>query len=64
MPWGMDAIANLTGQPVTSVPCGLTDDGLPVGVQLMGRRFADAVVLNAAASFERHVPTRPILVGY
>jgi Asp-tRNA(Asn)/Glu-tRNA(Gln) amidotransferase A subunit family amidase len=59
VPWGMDAVANLTGQPVTSVPCGLTGGGLPVGVQFMGRRFADATVLAAAATFERFVPKRP-----
>ena len=28
--WGMDSVANLTGQPATSVPTGITDDGLPV----------------------------------
>lgn len=50
--WGMDAVANLTGQPVTSVPCGLTRGGLPVGMQFMGRRFDDAKVLSAAATFE------------
>ncbi len=59
MPWGMDTIANLTGQPVTSVPCGLADGGLPVGVQIMGRRSSDALVLAAAATFERHVTTPP-----
>jgi len=57
--WGMDSVANLTGQPVTSIPCGLTGGGLPVGVQFMGRRFADAEVLAAAAVFERHVG-RPV----
>ncbi|HXY43108.1 MAG TPA: amidase, partial [Acidimicrobiales bacterium] len=57
--WGMDSIANLTGQPVVSVPCGLAPGGLPVGVQFMGRRFADARVLGTAAIFERHVG-RPV----
>lgn len=57
--WGMDAIANLTGQPVTSVPCGLADGGLPVGVQFMGPRFSDAAVLSAAATFARHA-RRPV----
>jgi len=57
--WGMDSIANLTGQPVTSVPSGVADGGLPVGVQFMGRRFADAQVLTAAAIFEQHV-ARPV----
>ena len=47
---------NLTGQPAASVPCGFTGDGLPVGLQIVGRRFADAAVLRAAAAFERLRP--------
>jgi Asp-tRNA(Asn)/Glu-tRNA(Gln) amidotransferase A subunit family amidase len=38
---------NLTGNPAASVPCGWTDDGLPIGLQIVGRRFADALVLQA-----------------
>jgi len=52
--WGMDAIANLTGQPVTAVPWDLTEAGVPVGVQLMARRFEDAQLLAAAAVWEAH----------
>ena len=47
---------NLTGQPAASVPCGLTKDGLPIGLQIVGRRFDDAGVLCAAAAFERARP--------
>ena len=47
---------NLTGQPAISVPCGLTADGLPAGLQIVGRRFADATVLRAAAAFEEIAP--------
>lgn len=47
---------NLTGQPVASVPCGWTSDGLPVGLQIVGRRFAEATVLRAAAAFEALQP--------
>jgi Asp-tRNA(Asn)/Glu-tRNA(Gln) amidotransferase A subunit family amidase len=47
---------NLTGQPAASVPCGFTRDGLPIGLQIVGRRFDDATVLRAAAAFERARP--------
>ncbi|HEV8473872.1 MAG TPA: amidase [Methylomirabilota bacterium] len=49
---------NLTGQPAASVPCGFTKDGLPIGLQIVGRRFADALVLRASAAFERARPWR------
>ena len=47
---------NLTGQPAASVPAGFTASGLPVGLQIVGRRFADAAVLRASAAFERLRP--------
>ncbi|HTO13208.1 MAG TPA: amidase [Candidatus Binatia bacterium] len=47
---------NLTGQPAASVPAGFTATGLPVGLQIVGRRFADAAVLRASAAFERLRP--------
>ncbi len=43
---------NLTGDPAASVPCGFTADGLPVGLQIVGRRFDDLGVLQASAAFE------------
>jgi Asp-tRNA(Asn)/Glu-tRNA(Gln) amidotransferase A subunit family amidase len=55
---------NLTGQPAASVPFGFTRDGLPIGLQIVGRRFDDASVLRAAAAFERERPwsnARPAL---
>jgi aspartyl-tRNA(Asn)/glutamyl-tRNA(Gln) amidotransferase subunit A len=47
---------NLTGQPAASVPCGLAANGLPVGLQIVGARYADALVLRAARAFERAAP--------
>jgi aspartyl-tRNA(Asn)/glutamyl-tRNA(Gln) amidotransferase subunit A len=47
---------NMTGFPAASVPCGWTADGLPVGLQIIGPRFADALVLRAAAAFETIAP--------
>ena len=47
---------NLTGQPAATVPCGFTGDGLPVGLQIVGRRHADSAVLAAAAAFEAAHP--------
>jgi Asp-tRNA(Asn)/Glu-tRNA(Gln) amidotransferase A subunit family amidase len=38
------------------VPCGWTQEGLPVGLQIVGRRFADATVLRAAHLFEAAHP--------
>src|SRR5438270_278603 len=40
---------NLTGHPAASVPCGFTREGLPVGLQIVGRWHADVQVLRAAA---------------
>lgn len=47
---------NLTGQPAISVPCGLTSAGLPIGLQLVGRRHEDALVLRAAHAYEQARP--------
>jgi aspartyl-tRNA(Asn)/glutamyl-tRNA(Gln) amidotransferase subunit A len=43
---------NLTQQPACTVPCGLTADGLPIGVQFVGPMFRDELVLRAAAAYE------------
>jgi Asp-tRNA(Asn)/Glu-tRNA(Gln) amidotransferase A subunit family amidase len=47
---------NLTGQPAASVPAGFTASGLPVGLQIVGRRHADRTVLAAAAAWEAAAP--------
>jgi aspartyl-tRNA(Asn)/glutamyl-tRNA(Gln) amidotransferase subunit A len=47
---------NLTGQPAASVPAGFTADGLPVGLQIVGRRLDDGLVLRASAAYETAAP--------
>ena len=47
---------NLTGQPVISVPMAPGTGGLPLGLQIAGRRFEDDLVLRAAAAWERAQP--------
>jgi len=47
---------NLTGNPAASAPCGRTSDGLPVGLQIVGPRYRDGLVLNLAAQFEEARP--------
>jgi aspartyl-tRNA(Asn)/glutamyl-tRNA(Gln) amidotransferase subunit A len=49
---------NLTGQPAASIPCGLTQAGLPVGLHIVGPRYADALVLRAARAFETARPIK------
>jgi aspartyl-tRNA(Asn)/glutamyl-tRNA(Gln) amidotransferase subunit A len=46
------SLFNLTQQPAISVPCGLTESGLPIGLQIVGPRFADSNVLRAAHLYE------------
>lgn len=47
---------SVTGLPVMSVPCGLTADGRPVGMQIVARRLADTAALAAGAAYERLCP--------
>ncbi len=47
------ACANLAGLPALSMPCGLRDEGLPIGAQLIGPRMSDGTLLNAAFSFQQ-----------
>ena len=49
-------IFNMTGQPAATVPCGFTKAGLPIGLQIVGRRFEDVTVLRASAAFEAAHP--------
>ena len=55
---------NLTQQPACTIPCGLTSDGLPIGLQLVGPMFGDALVLRAARAYESVRPiARPHLAA-
>jgi aspartyl-tRNA(Asn)/glutamyl-tRNA(Gln) amidotransferase subunit A len=47
---------NLTGSPAATVPAGFTANGLPVGLQIIGRRHEDALVMSASAAFEEARP--------
>ena len=49
-------VFNLTGHPAASVPAGFTEEGLPVGLQVVGNRHAEDDVLAVAAALEE---TRP-----
>jgi amidase/aspartyl-tRNA(Asn)/glutamyl-tRNA(Gln) amidotransferase subunit A len=54
--WCMTYLINFLGYPAATVPAGLADNGLPVGMQIVGRRYADADVIAASAEFERRRP--------
>ncbi len=51
--------SNLTGLPAISVPCGLGRQGLPIGLQLVGRAFDEATLLRAAYTFEANATPLP-----
>jgi Asp-tRNAAsn/Glu-tRNAGln amidotransferase A subunit and related amidases len=53
--WFLTFVFNLTGHPAASVPAGLVE-GLPVGIQIVGHRHAEADVIAAAAALEREQP--------
>jgi Asp-tRNA(Asn)/Glu-tRNA(Gln) amidotransferase A subunit family amidase len=47
--------ANLAGVPAITIPCGFTEDGLPVGLQLLGAVTDDPMLLEMASQFEREL---------
>ena len=56
--------ANLAGSPAISVPCGLSPEGLPIGLQLTGRMFDESTLLRAADAYQReteHHLRKPLL---
>jgi aspartyl-tRNA(Asn)/glutamyl-tRNA(Gln) amidotransferase subunit A len=50
---------NLTGLPAISIPCGFTDQGLPVGLQLVAAPWAEATLLRAAYAYEQGADWQP-----
>jgi aspartyl-tRNA(Asn)/glutamyl-tRNA(Gln) amidotransferase subunit A len=53
---GFTVAFNMSEQPAASINCGYTRDGLPIGLQIIGKRFDDLGVLRLASSFERIRP--------
>ena len=53
MPYLQTRTFNLASAPAVSIPCGLSDEGLPIGLQIGGRPGADQTVLNVAYAYER-----------
>ena len=47
---------NWTQQPAATCPCGFTRDGLPIGLQIVGARYADALVMQASRAYEQLAP--------
>ena len=48
------AVYNVTGQPAINVPMNWNADGLPIGVQLIGRMFDEETIISLAAQLEAH----------
>ncbi len=51
-------LANLCGLPAISVPCGVDSTGMPIGLQLMGNKFCEHVLLNGAYQYEQAATVR------
>jgi Asp-tRNA(Asn)/Glu-tRNA(Gln) amidotransferase A subunit family amidase len=52
------AAAAVSGAPAIAIPAGFTSDGLPVGLELMGRPFAESTLISIAAGYEAHTDHR------
>jgi amidase len=57
-------LANLTGQPSIVLPCGFSKDGLPIGLQLTGKRWGEAKLLGVAKVLEKLLPSCPMPPTY
>lgn len=57
-------LANLTGQPSVVLPCGFSREGLPIGLQLTGRKWRDIELLGVARAVEKLLPPCPVPAAY
>ena len=55
---------NLTQQPACSIPCGFTEAGLPIGLQIVSDNFREDLVLRAARAFEIAAEVSTLPPGY
>jgi amidase len=53
-------LANITGQPSIVLPCGFSKEGLPIGLQLTGKRWGEARLLGVAKALEKLLPPCPV----
>ncbi len=49
---------NVAGLPAISIPCGVDSKGLPIGMQIIGKKFNEETILNAAYSIEKEIKFR------
>ena len=49
---------NIAGVPAISIPCGVDKAGMPIGMQLIGNKFSEETILNAAYAFEQQIKFR------
>ena len=54
--WLLTYPFNMTGHPAASIPCGWSNEGLPIGMQIIGKRFDEVSVLQASKAFEELQP--------
>ena len=57
-------LANLTGQPSIVLPCGFSKEGMPIGLQLTGKRWGEAKLLAVAKVLEKLLPPCPVPPGF
>ncbi len=57
-------LANITGQPSIVLPCGFSREGLPIGLQLIGKRWGEAKLLGVAKVLEKLLPPCPVPPNY